>query len=316
MNVLSEVSNPKVPIPDTGVKGSNPLSPESGRRLCTPAGIILTDRVNLADILPPPMVSPTACTPKFRVFECGCGRHIRPLVCDSKDCIVCQPYITMKRAYSVFDRFTGALVFNGRNMSFRPVIYSVFTVPVSIRERYYDRHAWQKVRLKIWKVLKAKFGAKFGVEVSHPVGEDTTVFHPHLNFLWVQKNGWSPFIDVNLLQTAWSGILGVEVSDVHTEYAGNEAQVMSWCKYVCRTFPGMSLWQGSMRWYGKYPRNKHLEEYLCPECGQPFKLIGYLETKVVEDYNKRGFLTGIDPPWYRSECIIPICVNKRKTNVI
>jgi len=251
--------------------------------------VILNTTANL-DTLPAPRLSPKACTPKYIVYQCGCGRRIVPSSCMSLDCIVCQPHVTRRRSEAVFKRLT-----MGHN---RAVIYSVFTTPLQVREKYYDRGEWQKARRRIWKFLKKHFGAQFGVEVSHPVGDsDGKLFHPHLNFLWVQRKGWSPFINVDLLREKWAKVLGVEQADVYTQYAGNKAMVKHWTNYVCRTFPGMHTWTGPVRWYGRYPLMRKPAVMLCADCGLPYSVVGEISSLVVDDYNKTGWLLGLDPPW-------------------
>lgn len=276
------------------VKGSKDLS------------IILNPTANL-DTLPSPALSPKACILRYAVKGCGCGRYIVPSTCMSLDCIVCQRWVTKRRAESVFDRLTGYKLFSNSYRTFKPVIYTVFTVPISARERFYDRKEWQKVRIKMWRVLKAKFGALYGVEATHPVGgDDIKLFHPHLNFLWVQQQGWSPFVDVNSLRDEWAKILEVDAVDVYTQYAGNPAMVKHWCKYVCRSFPGLHSWIGSLRWYGKYPKKKKLPPGVCPDCGQRYKLIGWIDAQTVDTYNKTGWTLGLAPPWEDDEKIIHV----------
>lgn len=179
----------------------------------------------------------------------------------------------------------------------KTVIYSVFTVPDSIRERYLDPKEWSKVRRKVWMVLKSKFGGSYGFEASHPIGENQSKFHPHLNFIWIQKNGYSPFIDVEMLRQEWSTILKVDEADVYTQYTSSPARIMHWCKYVTRVFTGYSEWTGRTRWYGSYPKSNQIEPSVCPDCKCRIKVIGRIDADVVRDYYKYGYLMGIDPPW-------------------
>lgn len=285
-------------IPDTGVEGYAPLSPKVGSDV---PDIMSTHTANLG-ILYPPQEPPKSCTPKYVVLQCGCGRRIQPSTCMSLDCTVCREHVGRRRADAVVRR----LKFH----RFKPVIYTVFTVPLAIRERFYERKEWQKVRLRIWKVLKRKFGARYGCEASHPVGDpaldhgeiiaDTNgeVFHPHLNFLWVQFNGWSPFIDVELLRKEWARILGVDVVDVWTNYSGSPGRVVKWARYVFRTFPGMHKWTGSARWYGKYPRARKQPQAMCIECGYPITVVGTISHWDVDDWMSVQHWGDTDPPWY------------------
>lgn len=291
----------------TGVEGETPLPSQSGQGEAGPGYYL--DQYGKPHYLPAPKsLSTKSCTPKYIVYACGCGRRIVPSSCMSLNCPTCKPWVERRRTLSVFSRLTfNTTPIQRHRQAFKTVIYSVFTVPISHREWYYDRKEWQKVRVKVWKILKAKFGAKYGLEATHPVSEENpTLFHPHLNFLWVQKNGWSPFIDVTMLRTEWAGILGVNVADVHTEYSGNNAMVLHWCKYVLRTFPGMHQWTGPMRWYGNYPKNESQPQAICSQCGMPYTIVGYISKKDYDDWNEKGWMSGIDPPWERDDLIIPI----------
>lgn len=306
------INNTTVSNPDTGVKGSNPLPVQSGPGVDPTTGIILTRTANLATLLPIPWLKTQPCTPKYLVYSCGCGRRLVPSSCMSLDCPTCAPWVTRRRSQAVFNRLIGQVQYKRRKKTFPTVIYSVFTVPISHRERYYSKPEWQRCRKKIWNVLKEHFGALYGVEASHPIGDNQPeVFSPHLNFLWVQKNGWNPFISVDLLRTAWGRILGVDVADVHTEYAGNQATIKHWCNYVFRTFPGMHTWTGPLRWYGQYPCRKYIPESICPECGQPYRVLGWISKSDIDDWNVRGFFSGADPPWENDSKIVPI-VKRRK----
>jgi len=205
----------------------------------------------------------------------------------------------------------GHTLYQRRKNTVKTLIYTIFTVPKAIREQYLDKAEWQKARKRVWTLLKEYFGALYGVEVTHPIGDkDRKNFHPHLNFLWVQKSGFKPFIDVDLLRKKWGEVLKVDISDVYSQYTTKVARIVHWIKYVTRTFPGTHKWTGSMRWYGKYPKEKVPVEYVCNECGCHFRLIGYVSGEDVDNWYKRGILLGIDPPWERDECITHL--KKRK----
>jgi hypothetical protein len=177
-----------------------------------------------------------------------------------------------------------------------------------------DKNEWKELRKKAWTLLKESFGGLYGVEASHPVGDkNPSVFHPHLNFLWIQKPGFKPFINVKLLRKKWGKLLKVKVVDAYTQYSNKIAQIYKWAKYVTRTFPGNHKWTGPMRWFGKYPKDKTPVEYVCNECGCRFKLIGYISGEDVDNWFKRGMLLGIDPPWERDACITPLR-KKRSTH--
>jgi len=67
-----------------------------------------------------------------------------------------------------------------------------------------------------------------------------------------------------------------------------------------------------MRWYGKYPKIKKPEECKCHECGEHFKLIGWISKDAVDNWEKFGRLIGTDPPWENDERLT--LVHKRRKN--
>jgi len=157
----------------------------------------------------------------------------------------------------------------------RAVLYTVLTVPPAQRDRFRERKPWRRTLRRFWAILKRDFGALFGAECSHPAGdEDPDAFHPHANFLWVQRQGFRPYIDVDALRRAWAKILGVEVVDVHHQYLPDVSRIIHRCRYVTRTWPGWGSWLGSMRWYGCYPKDPARSRAVCLDCGMPFLFLG------------------------------------------
>lgn len=296
-----------------GVEGKTPSPSQSGPHYLDNTANLDPEHLGLMVTEPPPRHSDTLfdltiagldkfpkapCKPKYIVYSCACGRNVLPSTCMSLDCPRCHPWTSRRRALSVFARLTFNHVFrHNQGKVLHPVIYTVFTVPPHIREKYRDRSEWQKLRGRVWQILKGQFGARFGVEASHPVGESESSFHPHLNFLWIQKSGFHPFIDVRNLRRLWAQVLNVVDADAYTQYAGNEAQVMNWAKYVTRTFPGYHYWTGSIRWFGVYPKTTCKEAYTCLCCGEPYTILGYIDAGCVHDYWNHGFLQGRSPPW-------------------
>lgn len=210
------------------------------------------------------------CSPKWLILSCACKQFsVVKSGCMNKDCEVCADVVTDRRASRARARLDA-----GRGD--RPILQTVLTVPPELRQRYADVGAWRSVLRKMWRVLEDGFGALFGCEATHPVGDDPEVFHPHANFLWVQKVGFRPFIDVERLRRLWAGILGAEVVDVHHSYFTSEAKIAHRVRYVARVFPGWSLWVGNLRWYGRYPRHVDVP-VLCPKCGEPYLYVGVVE---------------------------------------
>lgn len=293
---------------DTGVRTTTPRSCiKSGS---SPDPFILTDTANL-DRLEALRIYKTTktCTPKYLVLQCSCGRHIVPSTCMSLNCPGCKKYVSKRRSASIFRRLMAEpnrpenkyKRYNRKN-----VLYTICTVPVMERYKYINPAEWQKVRRKLWKVLKERFGALYGVEATHPVGDkDPGFFHPHLNFLWIQKPGLRGFLDVNELREAWAKILSVDVADVYHQYNSNVRKIKHWCNYVSRTFPGTHGWTGPVRWYGKYPIINNKVTVTCGQCSSGFVAIGWIDKDTVDNYYKHGFMIGVDPPWKRDSQIVP-----------
>jgi hypothetical protein len=282
----------------TGVRGTPSTVLSQSRMPESP--IIFTDTANLCNSLVLPKLPTVSCTPDYIVHECGCKRHIIPSTCMSLACTSCAPFIGKRRAQSIRLRFERYQRGTGRLYYVRPVLYTVFTVPMEIRHKFLDALYLREVRQKIWTILKNKYGALFGVEATHPIGESDEVFHPHLNFLWMQQVGVSAYLDVHSLRQDWADVLGVSVVDVYHQYSTKSWLVNHWCKYVSRVFPGYHNWTGPIRWYGKYPKRLPKPEILCAECGQPWRIIGRISASLVSDYYQRGWLLGLDPPWYNN----------------
>ncbi|MBA7579018.1 hypothetical protein ES708_20884 [subsurface metagenome] len=232
--------------------------------------------------------NPKACTTRFIVHACDCKRHLFPSTCMNLDCIPCQPWTTRRRAFSAFNRL---------RTERSTVIYTVFTIPFMERYKLTDKKSLTKWRKKAWQILKTYFGARFGVEASHPVGEKTTEFHPHFNFLWVQKSNYQAYINVDMLREKWAVALGATVVNVHSQYSDSPARIMHWSKYVLRTFPGFMHWAGPAKWYGKYPVVPRRDRVVCADCGKPLHAIGYITQIDYDDWCRTGQLTGRSPPW-------------------
>lgn len=156
-------------------------------------------------------------------------------------------------------------------------------------------------------MLKTEFGAVFAVEATHPIGDDNpNVFHPHLNFLWLIRDGFRPYIDVARLQSLFRSILAYDgpVNCFHS-YGDDDAQLMHLCKYISRIFPEFSKWAGALRWYGKYPVIKKCRDKLCPQCLKKPKLLGYISSDIIKTYDEYGFRLGRSPPWENDKYITP-----------
>lgn len=288
--------------PTKGGEGFAALPPKSGSS--RPSSVILTDTVNLDHLECLPFTEKLACDPKYIVLQCNCGRQIVPSTCMSRDCVPCAPHVGRKRSETVFRRLMQPTPSIHGKKEYRSVIYTIFTIPIELRYKYLDKKRWSLLRGRVWKMLKAKFGGLYGVEISHPHGDKKpTLFHPHFNFLWVQRNGYRGFIPTENLRDSFAQLVGTETVNVRTQYSKWVRQIKHWCNYTCRTFPGNHAWTGPMRWYGTYPRDIKKVDVKCPECGCYFKRIGWIPKWLVDQYYEKDWITGIDPPWYNDKNI-------------
>jgi len=289
-----------------GVEGSNPAPLKNGLGDSPP--VILNGTANLDAGIPVPFYRASQCTPKFIVLSCACGRRIVPSTCMSLDCERCKDQVGKRRSWSVLKRLLGHKLYQRYEYSGLNVIYTVFTVPPDARAGFFfDKSAWQKIRKKAWRILKDNFGAKFGFEATHPAGDKISLtFHPHLNFVWVQRPGFRPFINVDLLREKWSKALNLEKTDVHSQYTNRIARVVHWCKYVTRTFPGTHKWTGPLRWYGQYPKIPQPSDCGCEKCGKKFTVIGWIDARLVKEWEEIGIMMGRDPPWLNDDNIVRI----------
>jgi hypothetical protein len=222
--------------------------------------------------------STRTCEPKWYVYACGCSKKLVKSGCMHRDCLTCEDQVGARRASRCRWRLDA-----GREG--RPVLYTVLTVPPELRARYADPAVWRSACRRAWKVLRKQFGAEYGLEASHPAGEDLEVFHPHANFLWVQRPGFRPFLDVAALRRAWARILGYDGEVVvYHRYADAPGKIAHWARYVTRTFPGWSWWTPSVRWYGAFPRELPDREVVCPGCGQPFRFVGEASPEEVQAF--------------------------------
>lgn len=263
---------------------------------------------NLVDLAEMLKLPPKACSPKWTVLECDCGRKVVKTGCMRTDCISCYEQVKNRRGRSIFERFH--LPFRGeKGYNHNPTVcYTVFTLPNDIRYSYVDGYLWhQKVR-DLWHLLRNKYGAVYGLGVSHPIGDlkkkdgkiipgQQVKFHPHANFLWMAKVKGKEFLNVDQLRKDAGAIFGVPEIQCHHEYSDSKHEVLQWCVYAARPFPAYAQWQGSIRWFGQYPKKPRKIIWCCPDCGMPIKAIGTIAPYMIKDYNEEGALSGREPPW-------------------
>ena len=225
------------------------------------------------------------CEPTVELVRCGCKWRKVQSGCMDRDCSECKAAVGRRRAARVGARLSEGCPKDARGRMY-PLCYTVLTVPPELRERFANPKAWRGLGRRAWKVLKRQFGGVFGVEATHPVGDEKAPdhraageteaggFHPHLNFLWVRST-YHGEIDTDKLRAAWAEILGVELdrSNVWHEFRTGEVQRAHCVRYVTRSFPGWSFWLPSLRWYGKYPKKPKAKECRCDKCGERFRTV-------------------------------------------
>ena len=230
-----------------------------------------------------------SCGGRWITIKCGCDNgKIRPLKiggCMNEDCIDCRESIKLRRTKKALPRL------NAKRYS-SPVMYTVFTVPYDVRKRAESTETWSYWRKCIVEVLKRDYGLRYALGSSHPTGEDENIFHPHLNFLWIQKTGCKHKIDLTKMRSTWSKIIKAKGAvDIYHQWYKKEYKIRHLVSYVLRTFPGWKFWRGqAVRWYGEYPRNIDNEIYedtdwICPDCGEEITIM-----ELIKDYargNKR-----------------------------
>lgn len=231
---------------------------------------------------------------RYYWFEvCNCKKTMKTRGCNKLSCTGCADTLRTRRKLSIRNRFEAA-------RGFRPVLYTIFTVPKHLREKASDPKTWRKWRLAIAGVLKRRFGMDWGVERTDPAGKckqseksgescvcpKCSRWHPHMNFLWVQKGTGRnrPFItpaQMKYLKRRWAHIIGQTpgkpINIRHAYCKGdrdNEADVRRlnhWYSYMARTWAD---WQKSVRkhlrlnWYGApQPEKKPKRECFCGDCG-------------------------------------------------
>jgi hypothetical protein len=251
--------------------------------------------------------SVSSCTPKFLVVKCKCDPQLVRHTCMSKHCLTCTDALGDRRAQAALDRFVSykeSLKTESRNFM---MLYTDFTIPPILRQSFVNPDKWQGLRSKLWEVLREKFGGLFALEATHPVSERAPDrFHPHLNFLWVQRPDYKPFLNVELLSKLFKSLLhykGVVV--LHHSYSDKIEKQKHWIRYVTRIFPYYSVWAGALRWYGKYPRQVKKDKYCCPVCGQAYRVLGFIDADIVKAYDEYGFAVGRSPPWFNDKNITP-----------
>lgn len=228
-----------------------------------------------------------SCEPKWAVYRCACkARPVPEGACMNADCDTCAEYTGARRARNAWEKFD-----HGR--AGRPVCYTVLTVPPWLREEAARLSTWKLWRKKLVAYLKKRWGLDYGVEWSQPTGDNKDFFHPHINLLWVVKNGFRTFIDVGELRAAWGKIIGSKAKVViHHQYVpGRQLQkILHRFRYVFRAFTGWAFWMGNVKWYGNWPKPKKEDkrDRSCGRCGLVPERAGWISEELRQEWDERG----------------------------
>jgi len=205
----------------------------------------------------------------------------------SEDCQDCQEAVKHRRSKRAFARLQECRVQPGVQPE---ILYTVCTVPPARRADALNptgipgprggrgKRAWDTWTAKLLAWLKAECGLRYALFSAHPAGDrNPAVFHPHLNFLWVQRKGFGRMLDLDKLREAWAKIIGYDGEVVvHHQWAKTDAQIYHQVGYVLRSFPGWGWWRKkAVRWYGKQlPKVDVSDVWVCPHCGEEIDILG------------------------------------------
>ncbi len=229
--------------------------------------------------------------PYRAVKACGCGAAAVRDHCDKKSCghNYCSDRNRKRRASDIEDRME-------HSRRGRALIYTVFTVPPSRREAAAERVTlrprhkkdgtiepreewrWKGWLAELVEYLKEELGLDYAVERSDPAGgEHPDRWHPHVNLLWVRKNGHgylSPE-ELGLLKARWKEIIGEDPErpiSIWTAFAqdANVARRRHWYSYQGRTWPAWEEkfpYHCRVKWLGKPAKAPDREtDPCCPKC--------------------------------------------------
>jgi len=248
----------------------------------------------------------TTCRPNYFVTECECGRLPVVSGCGKKTCTFCKSDLGMRRARRIMKRWHSLMRVINNYERWPKVTYTVFTIPEELRPNCLSKKWITEYRRKAWLILQEKFGAEFCIEATHPISEDhPKIFHPHFNFLWVPRKGFSNFIDLDVLQQSWRDALEYQQPvDVWTHYSNEPAKLWKWSQYITRIFPEFAAWSGCVRWYGHIPKLPKEKGHICPVCQQYIRLLGILLPNARAMFLEHDPKSGAAPPGIKDSDII------------
>jgi hypothetical protein len=191
------------------------------------------------------------------------------MTCKKYDCKDCREAVTRRRAKRALRRFDAV---RGE----RPLLYTVITLPLALRVQFTDAVKWRAFRRKVWHLLRDRFGGDLAIENSHPFGDDSPeLFNPHLNFIWIARKGFPPFLNAEVLRYQIRMILetGSEIVLYHRYFQRKRKKdAVTRVQYALRNFPGFCFWAGPVRWLGRLTKLAP-EVCTCPKCKEPLLFI-------------------------------------------
>lgn len=284
-----------------------------------------------------PLPSPQEpCTPLWMVVHCLCKATLKLCGCNALDCRGCQFFLRNRRSMTIYDRMEAVAAKKAaiytvltvpeekRREAADPKTWTrwrreiwkwlkrehggLFAVertdPAGKCEK---AQAWERIGFDAYLELRKPHTEEETAKLADTIRQAAaftcscdhcTKWHPHLNLLWVQRDGWSPYIDADKMRAAWAGILGLAPTvnvfgqvepayvEIFTQYAagdseGAKSQRWHWYRYIGRTWAD---WRASVpkhlnvRWLGTYPKAVKDDDELpevCEKCGATFEQISF-----------------------------------------
>jgi hypothetical protein len=278
------------------------------------------------------------CGAPFRaVRACGCATAAVRDHCDDKACEhnYCADRNRSRRGSDVEDRMEAS-------RRGRALIYTVFTVPPCRREAAAERvqlrprrkkdgtvEPREEWRWKLWlgeliEYMKAELNLDYAVERSDPAGgEAPRRWHPHLNVLWVRKDGrgyLSPE-DLGLLKARWKEIIGQAADgpiSIWTAFALENAVARRrhWYSYMGRTWPAWEEkfpYHCRIKWFGKpakAPEREH--DPCCAECGLEVAVVRTGSEAAAAELAARGYAFVLATAKDKIDCLKKMAARRKE----
>lgn len=160
---------------------------------------------------------------------------------------------------------------------------------------------WQLWMAELVQYLKDELGFDYGCERSDPAGgEHPDRWHPHVNMLWIRKNGHgylSPE-ELGLLKARWKEIVGEDPErpiSIWTAFAqdANAARRAHWYSYQGRTWPAWEEkfpYHCRIKWLGKPEKAPEREtDPCCPKCQMEIACVRTGSPEAAAELAARGY---------------------------